>query len=278
MPAISSSATTASYLGTAARSFLDDLQIVHGPERALALYFLAAEKFLFDRGLRIAFTDFGSIARLNAEHIRSWDMLLPMLDPDQHPVRPEHTSAILAYDRDGTVVASMAARLFDFTGTTLKAEAESLRFYYGANVSRMASRVRSTISAPTAATMSGRSAYLGGYWLRPDVRSQGLSVVIPKLMRYIALTTWNANLEFSYGRDKFLRPEIAATYGFNVERDFTFYLDERLIWRGTLVWLGRDEMIDALPALIDAFDRDPPARPSVDHGRGNEQAATGAAR
>ncbi len=236
------------------RSFLDDLTVLHGPRSDLGLYFLGVEKFLADRDLTVQFAAFADIARLNAENLGSWDMLLPMLDPQQHAVEPDDAMAFLVYDETGAVVASMAARLFDFSGTTLKDEVEALRFYYGARASHMRPRVHSAISAPTAALMNGRSAYLGGYWLRPDVRATGLSEHLPKLMRYIALTKWNADLEFSYGRNVFLRPEIAQIYGFeHVEEDFDFYLDEKLIWRGVLVWTDRDEMLAQLKGQIAAL-------------------------
>jgi len=208
------------------------------------------EKFLADRGITVRFAAFEEIARLNSANLDTWDLLLPMLDSKQHPVEPENALAFLAYDANETIIASMAARLFDFRGTTLKDEVESLSFYYGSNATNARSRVRSSISAPTAERMSGPSAYLGGYWLRPDVRSTGLSVHLPRLMRYIALTTWNAELEFSYGRNNFLRPEIAKTYGFeHVEKEFDFFLEDRLIWRGVLVWTGRNEMLAHLTEL-----------------------------
>ncbi len=259
-----------------APSFLDDVKITFGPRAQLGRYFLAAEKHLADHGIRVQFAAFDAIARLNAEHRQSWDMLLPMLDPAQNPVHPEDAIAFLAYDEAGRVVSSMAARLYDFGGTTFRDAVESLQFYYGPGADQMRSRVQSSICAPTAATMTGRAAYLGGYWLRPDVRAQGLSTILPKLMRYIALTRWNADLEFSFGRDKFLRPEIAKTYGFeHVERDFEFHLDGRLIWRGVLVWSDRDELLSQLAALVAANVSTRRALP-LDRGSRQQKPATGA--
>lgn len=237
-------------------SFVDDLRVVHGPRALLGRYFLGTERWLGRRGITVRFADFGAIARLNAEHRASWDMLLPMLDPAQNPVAPENAFAFLVHDARGDVVSSMCARLYDFTGTTLAGEVQSKRFYYGEEHAHLKARIDSTVSAPVAATMTGRVAYLGGYWLRPDVRATGLSPVIPRLMRYLALTRWNAVLEFSYGRAKFLRPEIARTYAFeHVEEDFTFHLDGRLIWRGVIVWTSREEMIGHLPGLIADLER-----------------------
>jgi hypothetical protein len=255
------------------RSFLEDLELNHGPRGLLAQYFINVEQHLLDQGLRVSFAPYSAIAELNAENLATWDMLLPMLDPEQNPVTHGESLAFLVYDRRGVVISSMAARLYDFSGTTLVNQVENLEFYYGPKAGQFRERVQSNITAPQAFKMSGRAAYLGGYWLRPDVRARGLSRLIPRLMRYIALTRWNAVQEFSYGRNQFLRPEVALTYGFDhVEPAFEYYLDKRLIWRGVLLWTSRDEMLQHLPELLSSL------KDSSQHSGGrNHEAGRGVA-
>jgi hypothetical protein len=179
-----------------------------------------------------------------------------MLVPDDHPVAPGASLGLLVTDRSGAVVSTMAARLFDFTGTTLKAEVDTLHFYFGPRAGEMRPRVRSAITAPTAATLAEPAVYLGGFWLHPRVRGAGLSSLIPRIMRYIALTTWSHRIEFSLGRNKFLRPEVSATYTFaHMETGFDFYQDGTLVWDGVLLWSTRDELTAQLhAALADAGD------------------------
>jgi hypothetical protein len=138
----------------------------------------------------------------------------------------------------------------------------------------MRSHVRATISAPTAATLNGASTYTGAYWVRPDMRSKGLSAVLPKLMRYMALTTWNSPVEFSLGRNQFLRPDVAETYGFeHIEPSFEFFIDDKLIWDGVLLWSTRDELISQLENILAMREK---SQLSVNLGRGHDKRSASA--
>jgi hypothetical protein len=252
------------------RSFLDDIEIMHGPRGELGRYFLRLETMLAQYGLAARLGTLADVARTNVENRESWGQLVPMLVPAEHPVASGASLGLIVSDRKGQTVSTMAARLFDFTGSTLSREIDTLAFYFGPRASEMRGRVRSTITAPTACVLAEPALYLGGFWLHPRVRGRGLSSIVPHLMRYIALTTWDYRVEFSLGRNKFLRPDVSDTYQFaQMEPRFDFHQDGALVWDGVLLWSTRDQLLERLTAanaqwmmVADSANNPPPGAAS----------------
>ena len=102
----------------------------------------------------------------------------------------ENGVVIFGRDEQGEVVATQAARLFDWRQTDFRREAESLRFFYADPERDKAAGETCIVTAPDAHEVKGQIVLGGGIWYRPDYRGRKLGEIIPRLSRANAYLRW----------------------------------------------------------------------------------------
>lgn len=232
-----------------APSFADELPINHGPKDLIQGYFQAAELYLAQRDVVLKRVDPMEAVRLNRANEASWWRQVPILDAEDFPPVDNELVAFIGYDRMGDPVTAMSVRYFNLVGTTLKAEMESLRLFYG-NRSELARRgVVCVISAPAAGRITGEVAYMGGFWVHPKARGQGLSFVVPRIARFASLGMWGVAYDVSLTGHKFYsRQKVVEQYDFEaIEPHYSYTINGRIQWEGSLVWSSRQALERSLP-------------------------------
>jgi hypothetical protein len=233
------------------KAFLDELEVYQEPRALLARYFLAANAGLKRQGIELRKVSFDQLAKVFLDNQDSWPSFPPFFDTRYAPVPDHAAAAFVAYNEAGEAIATTAVRVFDFSGTNLKHEIESLRFFYGGGSADRSSRVLCTISGGFAEQLSGQALYAGAYWVRPDYRGCGLGLLVPGLSRYYALARWPVDYKITFGSKTFLAPQIRELYQYE---DFNgdFYLEEdgKLVFKGLLLWARTGFMLDRLEPLI----------------------------
>ena len=103
--------------------FPAELQIVHGPVDLLGRFFLWADSEARDRGVTLSFAPLEELVAVNRANSDTWRPLVPLFDPAVGSINEQTGFAILGRNHAGEVVATQAARLYDWSTTCFRDEA-----------------------------------------------------------------------------------------------------------------------------------------------------------
>lgn len=175
-------------------TILSDITVDHGSEELLAPLFSRVEDAIRHLGIHLSFASFEELERVNAANRASWMPLFPVYQPSYWPDSKGDTFCLFGSEPGGRVIATLAARIYDWPRTTFHDEACSLRLFYG-DVDRFRRRNESCrVSAASTREVTGRVALAGGVWVHPDWRKDPqLMAMMPRFARAYALAKWNIN-------------------------------------------------------------------------------------
>jgi hypothetical protein len=229
-----------------------NLRIDHGPVGLLGRFFLMADTTARERGVTLSFASLQELVDVNRANPDSWMPLLPLFDPGLGGITAETGFALLGRDKDGQVVATQAARFYDWANTTLATEARSLRMFYADTEAAVARGDRCEIAAPVGGAISGRVVFSGAGWYRRDYRGKGLARILPRISRAYALARWNTDFTISFMSDAVLAGGMATRTGYTkIEPsgvDFAVSPVEAM--RCNLVWMSCQEMLADLETVM----------------------------
>ena len=255
-------------------ALLDQIKIKQEPRALLGRYFLMIDETLFRRKIVFRRSTFAELAAVYEEHHATWNGLAPVFDCRASVVPDESAVCFIGYDPTGLPMTTMAARYFDLRGRSIKAALEDLSFWYGADAATWRSRVSSKVECASAATITNRIFYPGGFWVRPDYRGTGLGYLIPDVARYYALSQWLVDHEVSVGARAFNRPEIQKCYNFERhENGFELWKDHKPMLHGLLLSSHVEHLYRRLESIVRSGK---PEMASVDE-RGSQQSLAGGA-
>ena len=177
------------------RGILQDIVVEHGAVELLGRFFLSAERMARERGVELSFGTFEELLEVNEQNRDTWKPITTMYDHRHCPVGlgPDKAFVIFGRDPSGRIVATHAGRIYDLDGSSLKAEAESLRIFYDKPEDAETGKLpgeRCEVDSPAAASMQGRLLINGAVWYHPDYRKRQLSTIIPRIARAHAHTRW----------------------------------------------------------------------------------------
>jgi hypothetical protein len=234
-----------------------NLKINHCPGILLGRFFLIADTAARERGVTLHFASLQELVDINRANSDSWLPLLPLFDPEVGGVTAETGFALLGRDKAGQVVATQAARFYDWTNSTLIEEARSLRMFYADTEAAIARGDRCEITTPAATATSGRVVFSGAGWYRRDYRGKGLARILPRISRAYAFTRWNTDFTISFMGDAVLAGGMADRTGYTkIEPscvDLAVSPLETL--RCNLVWMPSQEMIADLETVMASSTR-----------------------
>lgn len=239
------------------RRFLQDIVIDYGPPDVLGRLFLKCDTELQEKGVEVSFSTLEEMKKVNEANRDSWRPLLPMFDHDLTPVPPENSFAMLARDRNGKVIAAQGGLLYTLTKATLKEEFESMRFFYRDPARQCLPGEKARITAPKAAEMVGRVAFVGAVWFHPDWRGKGLVGPLGRINRAYAFTKWYADYAISIMTEELVNAGFARNAVWpHVEWDIHLTNVTTLrnkTFRLALIWTDSDEQLEhfreyAMPA------------------------------
>jgi len=227
--------------------FLEGITINHGPRPLLGRFFLLADQAARARGISLEFSSMEQLVKINKLNPSTWRPILPHYDAQYGGIHSENSFCIVGRNMDGEVVATQAARLYDWTGTTLMEEASTLRLFYP-QPSLMAQRgERCTITAPHAGSITGRVAFTGAAWYRPDHRGRDLATVLPRIARAYAFAKWCTDCNITFIAERLVETGLAQRCGYT-KVEFAVELENFAIgaYRGALVWMAATDMLEDL--------------------------------
>ncbi len=250
---------------------LDGITVRHGPTRDLARFFLLADAAARDVGvtLRLHGTLHGMI-EANEAFGENWAPLVPTLDPRVSNLTPETSFWISGHDAQGRLVATQAARLLDLSGSHLDEELRSMRLLYADPAPTLSKGARITVegdAAIAAARIGGRTTYSGGGWNHPDFRRRGLSSILPRISRSLALTRWDTAFTVSLVEPILTTKGVPGRYGYSsVETGIALTNTYRGDLELHLMWMDRNyltqDMHDYISKRVENDPRKDDAEPT----------------
>lgn len=219
----------------------------HGtPElgRRLGPALAAAVAAVRARGVRLVLHD--DMAGLRDRHrddpVLAADRPLPsQLDVDFCALPPERAFWIEGLDDDGRLALTHAARLFEWHGTDLEAEGRASRIFYD-RPQRPGGDL--TLEQPMPVRVAGRVAYVGGLWIRPDLRGRGLGRIMPRVGRSWAYLRWQPDYLFSHVVDRLLDAGMQSVYGYpHRHRGLRYRTRHGRSFDVSWVWMSGQEML-----------------------------------
>lgn len=237
-------------------SFVDEIAFDHEPREEVGRYLLHAERQLQHRGLHTVLLTPEELLELNTQERSSWPPLMPVFDPRYHTIQPTEMITVASVDDAGAAIATMSVRRLR-VATTVREEFESLRMFYGEHAAEKRLKNRFILTAPSAPHLKGDLYYNGGLWVRPDWRHASMPAFLTRILRYAALTSWNAELEIGIGTEAFTRPDVAPSYDYaHTEHGFELHLDGKWSWRGVFMWIDRADIRANLSKDLTALSQD----------------------
>lgn len=195
--------------------FLDQMDLKFGPRDLLMRYFIKTVEQVEARGVKLEFGTFAELAEINRQHRDSWRPLLSTFQPNVGGVTDDQGFVILGRDSSGVVVTTQALRIFEWDTTNLKDEAESLRLFYAEPARDRLPGEACVVSAPLATAITGRVAWSGGVWNRPDYRGRQLGELIPRMSRCYGLAAYNISSAAAFMSSENVAKKLHVRAGFS---------------------------------------------------------------
>jgi hypothetical protein len=229
------------------------LKIKHGPVSLLGRFFLWADTAARGRGVTLSFGSLQELIEANRSNSESWRPLVPVFDEALGGATPETAFVLIGRNKDGEVVATQAARIYDWPKTSLKDEATSLRMFYADPDSAFARDNHCEIIAPIAEKITGRVVFSGGIWYRRDFRGKDLGNILPRISRAYAFTRWNTDFTIGMMADAVIAGGLAERAGYTKREPGCINLVAAPLgeFRCGLIWMQSDELLADLAAIMD---------------------------
>jgi hypothetical protein len=236
------------------RSFITRLVINHGPTEFLGRLILAADTAARARGVFLSFAGLDELVSINRANSQSWRPLLPVFDPNCGLFAPTSAFCLLGHNDAGEVVVTQAARFFDWQGTTLHEEATSLRLLYREPELWRREGEAVEVTAPSARTITGKVAYTGAHWCRPDFRGKGLPAITPRIARALAIALWDVEVTCTLMVEDVFARGVARRAGyFNTEWSVELKNTPLGTLTTALLWSRRNEIVADLEDFLANF-------------------------
>jgi GNAT superfamily N-acetyltransferase len=177
----------------------------------LSRFVLEGDKAAREMGIKLRLRhDFGDLLYLNRKQVArgNWHKLVYMFDPEYSDLQPANSYWISGEDEHGDIVVTQAGRVYYWPESTLEREAAGM-FYAGREQDK-----ECVVTAPDARTIGGVVFYGGSVWVRPDLRGNGFSKLLPRLGRAYALARWPLDWGISFVDRDLVEKGVATGYGY----------------------------------------------------------------
>ncbi len=229
---------------------MSKFDIMHGETNEIKSFLRKAIGAVSARGLRLSFEPLDELARVNAANRESWRPLIPLFDT-QHGIASDRAFCLVGRNIEGEIVATQAARVYDWQSTNFQDEAQSLRLFYARPENSKLANETCEVTAPNARNITGQVVFSGGGWYRPDYRKQWLSGLLPRISRVLAHAHWGSNFTISIMAEAVINGGMAARCGYtNVEYAVMLRGGPVGDVRCALVWMATQQLQSDLMNFI----------------------------
>lgn len=232
------------------------LELRYGPIAIIGRALLRLEEILRRRDVFLSLESMDALLDINRHQADTWRPLIAIFDPRFNDLDATNSFALVGRQADGTVVATQAARFFDFGTSTFAAEATSLRLFYAKPALHRQPGETCDVTSLAARAISGRFVFSGAAWNAPHVRRTGLVQLLPRLCRLLALARWKPNTVATMMAAALVARGVhervgygSIEWGVHLRKSALGDLDL------SLQWIKADDILPDVLAALEAFDR-----------------------
>ena len=237
-----------------AKSLFSEIKIDYEPRGLLGRVLLKAEAAANARGVSLSFAPMQELAALNAANYATWGPVFTGFDPAYNDLTPGNSFCIIGRNAAGEVVATQAARLYDWTGSNYREEAQSFRLIYSDPGAHKLADERCEVTALAAKGIEGHVLYSGGAWYNPRYRGLGLVEILPRMARALARARWNTTCTITMMAEHNVKKGVFPRNGYrNLEWEVRFIGTRAGTVRFALLWIKHDEMLEDLEQFLGDF-------------------------
>jgi hypothetical protein len=151
---------------------------------------------------------------VNRANRKGWFPLTPLFDPEASGLGEDNGFCVAARTAAGKVVATHAARLYDWDNSNFRDEAQSRRLFY-ADPLRLAPKGESfEVHGSFGEHIKGRVIYSGAAWVHPDFRKLGITGILPRFTKALMLTRWQPDFIMSLMLESNWNRGLAKTFNY----------------------------------------------------------------
>lgn len=239
-----------------------DLELTHGPALLRQMLELG-EAEAEDLGVTLELATPEELVAVNQINKESWPPLVPIFDREQAGYEPEDCIVIFGRNDTGEVVLTQAVRRTDLTGTSVRSELESLRLLYKDPAKQRGPDESIEVTAP-AGLITGKAAYTGGHWVRPDFRRKldeldksKFTGISPRMARAMAIGFWDIDYAYTLMGEHVYNKGVAERAGYRNAEEWV-YMKNSPVWpnmtvKAYLLWNDRSEIEKDLQNYLESL-------------------------
>lgn len=230
---------------------LAEIVVEHGPPDVIGPVLARLDRIAAERGIRLEFASLAELMSVNRANREHWFPLAPLFDPVASGFGETDAFCVVARAPGGKVVGTHAARLYDWSGTSFRAEAATRRMFY-ADPDRLApSDEVFRVSGSFGEHVGGRVVYSGAAWIHPGFRGLGLAGILPRFAKACILTKWLPDFVASLMLESNYRRGLAKTFNYpSVQWEARWGETEATASRFAVVSIRGAELLDDLEITL----------------------------
>ena len=238
------------------QTFLRDLVIEHGPIPMLGRFFLQAIGALNELGIALELATPEQLVEANHANADSWHPFVQTFDPQWSDVTTDNQISLLGR-KNGRIVAAHAMRYFDWRQSTYYDEIDSFRLLYRDPEHNRLPGESVTITSTAARSLTGRVAFSGAAWCHPEMRGNGISHVMPRLGKSLALARWDVDRLVAFMSESNHRNGFAPRFGYHGVDWGVRYQNCRCgIGHAAILWMERPNLENYIAAYLGSEEVD----------------------
>ncbi|MCK1578033.1 hypothetical protein IVB03_00195 [Bradyrhizobium sp. 168] len=167
----------------------------------------------------------------------------PNFRPDRSRIKPGEGFWMVGVDKSNEVALLEAARLYDLSHTNFAEHLESLKAFYGDPTVHAHPLDRCACIAPSAKHITGKVAYLGDRWVRPDFRGRGFSKIMAGIARGVCFAMWTPDFVCGLVARKLVEKKVVYGYAHHeLGGSILQLINEEIADDDCLVWQTGEEL------------------------------------
>jgi hypothetical protein len=236
------------------KTLFSAIDIEHEPRGLLGRVLLKGEAATRERGVTLSFASMQDLLAVNTANYKTWGPVFTGFDPSLNDLTPANSFCLLGRNAKGEVIAAQAARLYDWTGTNYREEAQSFRLIYSDPRAHKLPQERCEVTALAAKGIEGQVLYSGGAWYHPAYRGIGLVEILPRMARALSRARWNTTCTITMMAEHNVKKGVFPRNGYrNLEWEVRFIDTRSGTVKFALLWIKHDEMLEDLESFLTDF-------------------------
>lgn len=196
------------------RSILNDIVVEHGPPQIIGPLLAWLDAKAANLGLTLAFASLAELMSVNRANRQGWFPLTPLFDPEASGLGEVNGFCVVARTEAGKVVATHAARLYDWDNSNFRDEAQSRRLFYADPLRLAPKNEVFEVHGSFGEHIRGRAIYSGAAWVHPDFRKLGITGILPRFTKALMLTRWQPDFIISLMLESNWKRGLATTFNY----------------------------------------------------------------